>query len=135
MEPRLSPDDTAPLILIVEDDQDTREMYALGLTLSDFRIVEATDGEEAFEKARDLRPDLVVTDLTLGGGGGLGLVTRLKEATFTRGIPVIVLTGAAREEQRESALRNGCDLLLTKPCAPDLLAASIRHLLERSASS
>ena len=70
----------APLVLVVEGDLDTREMYAEWLVYSGLRVVEATQTQEAIKKARRLRPNLITTDIEIEDGRGLDFCTKLKES-------------------------------------------------------
>ena len=83
-----------PLVLIIEDDLSARKLYATMLEQSGFRVVEAHNGLQAVEKAGDLLPDLIVTDLGLPGIDGFEVSRRLRGDPRTRRIPVVALTGA-----------------------------------------
>ncbi len=120
----------APLILLVDDFQDNREMYALYLTYTGFRVAEARDGREALEQAFALQPDLVVMDLSLPELDGWEATRRLKSDERTRHIPVIALTSHALEGFSEGARAAGCDAFITKPCLPEQLLQEIRALLD-----
>jgi two-component system, cell cycle response regulator DivK len=120
----------APLILVVDDFADNREMYAEYLRFSGYRADEARDGHEALDKAVRLRPDLIVMDLSLPGVDGWEVTRRLKTDTRTKAIPVIAVTGFALGRHASEAREAGCDHFLTKPCTPDALVAAIRRVLE-----
>src|ERR687896_644798 len=107
--------DTNPLILVVDDYQDAREMYAEYLQFSGFRVAEARNGNEAVEQAFALKPDLILMDLSLPGMDGWEATRRLKADTRTRNIPVVALTGHALEGSSKGALDAGCDDFVTKP--------------------
>jgi CheY-like chemotaxis protein len=119
----------APLILLVDDFEDNREMYALFLTYSGFKVAEAATGQEALERAFELLPDLIVMDLSLPGLDGWEATRRLKDDARTRHIPVLVLTSHALEGFSAGAKEAGCDGFVTKPCLPDQLTAEIRGML------
>jgi CheY-like chemotaxis protein/predicted RNA-binding Zn-ribbon protein involved in translation (DUF1610 family) len=123
----------APLVLLVEDDADSREMYAAGLQWAGFRVTSVGDGTTALTQAVSLSPQVVVTDLHVPGLNGLELCRRLKTTESTASIPVIAVTGAARESDVELAHAAGFDRVLIKPCLPDTLRDIIRDLLARSA--
>jgi len=122
-----------PLVLLVEDDGDSREMYAAGLEWSGFRVTSAGDGTTALAQAVSLGPQVVVTDLHVPGLNGLELCRRLKMTEATARIPVIAVTGAARDGDVELARAAGFDRVLIKPCLPDELRDTINDLLARSA--
>ena len=120
----------APLVLIVDDFQDNREMYAEFLRFSGLRVEEATNGLEALEKAATLLPDLIVMDLSLPGIDGWEATRRLKSDGATKHIPVLALTGHALAGYSEGARQAGCDGFITKPCLPETLLAEIQRTLE-----
>jgi CheY-like chemotaxis protein len=94
---------TRPLVLVVDDHDDTRELYVQSLVAFGFEAVGAADGEQAYRRAWDFHPDIVVTDLTLRGGEGWQLIQDLKREPRTRDIPVVLLTGHAAPSLRERA--------------------------------
>ena len=120
---------TAPLILVVDDYQDAREMYAEYLQFSGFRVAEARNGNEAVEQALTLRPDLILMDLSLPGMDGWEATRRLKADDTTKHIPIVALTGHALAGASEGAKKAGCDSFVTKPCLPDDLVVEVRRML------
>ncbi len=119
-----------PLVLVVEDYQDAREMYAAYLQFSGFEVAEATNGLEAIEKAQELLPDIILMDLALPRLDGWEATRRLKKNAHTRDIPIVALTGHALPGHAEGAQQAGCDAFVTKPCLPDALVAEIKRLLD-----
>lgn len=120
-----------PLVLVVEDYQDAREMYAAYLQFSGFAVAEAANGVEAVEKTRELLPDIVLMDLALPRMDGWEATRRLKANPATKHIPVVALTGHALAGHAEGAREAGCDAFVTKPCLPDALVAEIKRLLDQ----
>ena len=120
----------APLILVVDDYQDAREMYAEYLQFSGFRVAEARNGNEAVAQAFSLRPDLILMDLSLPGMDGWEATRVLKSDDRTKHIPVVALTGHALAGASEGARKAGCDSFVTKPCLPDDLVVEVRRMLE-----
>ena len=118
------------LVLVVEDYQDAREMYAAYLQFSGYRVAEATNGLEAIEKTLELLPDIILMDLALPKMDGWEATRRLKSDARTKHIPIVALTGHALAGHAEGARQAGCDAFVTKPCLPDALVAEIRRLLE-----
>ncbi len=123
-------DEQAPLILVVDDYQDAREMYAEYLQFSGFRVAEASNGNEALERAFALKPDLILMDLSLPGMDGWEATRQLKSDERTRHIPVVALTGHALAGASDGARRAGCDSFVTKPCLPDDLVVEVRRMLD-----
>jgi two-component system cell cycle response regulator DivK len=121
---------TEPLVLVVEDYVDAREMYAAYLRFAGFRVAEATDGAEAIERTLELQPDIILMDLALPRMDGWEATRRLKIDQRTRRIPIVALTGHALPGHAAGARHAGCDAFVTKPCLPDALVAEIRRVLE-----
>ena len=121
--------DTGPLILVVDDYQDAREMYAEYLQFSGFRVAEARNGNEAVAQARSLKPDLILMDLSLPGLDGWEATRVLKADDETRHIPIVALTGHALAGASEGARKAGCDSFVTKPCLPDDLVVEVKRML------
>lgn len=121
-----------PLILVVEDYDDAREMYVEYLTFTGFSVESATNGLEAIEMTHRLKPDLVLMDLALPKLDGWEATRRLKSDPATSSIPVIALTGHALAGHAERAREAGCDSFITKPCVPDELVAEITRVLGMS---
>jgi CheY-like chemotaxis protein len=121
---------SAPLVLVVENDESTREMYVEFLAYSGFRVAQAKYADEALEKARTLQPSVITTCIGLqNGDDGCELCQRLKSEDTTRRIPVLVVTAWALGGHVERAKRAGCDAVLLKPCAPTTLVSEIRKYL------
>jgi two-component system cell cycle response regulator DivK len=120
---------TQPLVLVVEDYQDAREMYAAYLSFSGYRVAEATNGVEAIEKTIELLPDIILMDLALPRMDGWEATRRLKLDERTKHIPIVALTGHALAGYAEGARQAGCDAFVTKPCLPDALVAEIQRML------
>lgn len=121
----------APLILVVDDYADNREMYSAYLRFQGLEVVEAANGTEALEHAFARQPDLVVMDLSLPGVDGWQATRILKADARTKDIPVIAVTGHALAGAPERAAEAGCDGFLTKPCLPEDLLREIQRMLER----
>ena len=116
------------LVLVVEDYQDAREMYAAYLQFSGYRVAEATDGLEAIEKSLELQPDIILMDLALPKMDGWEATRRLKADDRTKDIPIVALTGHALAGFAEGARLAGCDAFVTKPVpAPELIELVRRY--------
>ena len=124
----------SPLVLVVEDYQDAREMYAAYLQFSGYRVAEAANGLEALDKTRELMPDIILMDLALPKMDGWEATRRLKADEQTRHIPIVALTGHALAGHAEGARQAGCDAFVTKPCLPDALVTEIQRMLSEKRS-
>ncbi len=120
--------ESAPVILIVDDNDDTRLMYEELLTRCGFEVRLAADGTEALAAADDL-PSVIVMDLAMPGLNGWEATRRLKTGERTRDIPIIVLSAHALDHYRDVAIAAGCDEFLAKPCTIEDLVAAIRRAL------
>lgn len=118
-----------PLVMVVDDFRDGRELVAEILGYAGLRTEQASDGKEALEKAVRLLPDLILMDLSLPGVDGWEITRRLKADPATRNIQIVALTAHATRGPLDRAREVGCDLVLTKPCPPDVLIERVKHLL------
>lgn len=118
-----------PLVILVEDHDDTREMYADSLTHAGFRVLTACDAENGFEVATSTRPAVVVTDFLLPGASGAELCNRLKNDDRTSNVPTLLVTALSQRRNVETALTKGCAIIRLKPYLPDALARDIRAIL------
>ena len=119
-----------PLVLIVEDDLSTRILYREYLQHEGFRTVDAHNGHQALEKARDLCPNAVLTDLAVPGMDGFELCRALQQSALTRTIPILAVTGHSEYlEHPDRFTQAGIAHVLIKPCAPDVIAYELRRLL------
>lgn len=124
-----------PLVLVVDDYADAREMYAESLLVCGFRVAEAADGLAALHLARTLAPDVILMDLSLPGMDGWEATRQLKADARTRHIPVVALTGHALASALDAARRAGCDRFVVKPALPDVVVDEVRQALGRKAGA
>ncbi|HET7698979.1 MAG TPA: response regulator [Vicinamibacterales bacterium] len=118
-----------PLILVVDDNLDAREMYCTYLRHEGFDCIEAEDGAEALRLTRAHRPVVVLMDATMPGVDGWQAIQQLRSEPELRGTAVVMLTAHAFDEHRRRAEAVGADAFLAKPVLPDELANQIRDLL------
>jgi len=124
------PGQQGPLVLLVDDYPDNRDIYVQFLTYSGLRVEEAENGYEALDKAFALRPNVIVMDLSLPGLDGWEATRRLKRDPRTRHIPDVVLTGHALAGHSQGAMDAGCEAFIPKPCLPERLLEEIRSILD-----
>jgi CheY-like chemotaxis protein len=124
----MSPD-AAPLVLLADDNEDNRDLYAQYLVFHGWRVESATDGLEAVEKAAALLPDVIVLDLSMPGMDGWEACRRIKAEPRTARIPTIAVTAHAEKSPRERAEAAGCDAYYAKPLAPDKLFSALQSIL------
>jgi two-component system cell cycle response regulator DivK len=111
-------------VLLVDDDRDTREMYAIALTLSQFEVIQAADGQTALTAASEFLPDVIVTDLSGPNLNGFELLEWLRASPRTSRMRAIVLTGWTDERTRARALAADAQFHL-KPCLPGALVLQV----------
>ena len=128
--PTRRPSVQRPLVLIADDNRDTREMYAVFLDMSGYRVETAGDGREAVVKAHTLRPALIVLDLDMPGVDGWRAMREIRDDAKTATTPIIVLTGHdLKDYLKPAALTLGARSYLMKPCLPERLAREIAERL------
>ncbi len=118
-------------ILIVDDEQDLREMIAMNLQRESYDILEAADGLQAVKIARKKIPDLILLDLMLPEKDGYGVFRDLKSDHRTHNIPVIMLTARGKLDERIMGLALGADDYVSKPFSPKELMLRIKSVLRR----
>jgi len=125
-----APGVTRPLILIADDDRDSRELYALYLSMVGYNVETAEDGHEAVVKAHALRPDVIVMDLDMPKVDGWTAIRQLQSDAKTAALPVVVLTGHDfKAYLKPAALAVGACSFLMKPCFPEQLAREVSDRL------
>ena len=123
-----------PKLLVVEDNEDSREGLSRYLKRTGFEVLTAADGQQAVGVAHRDAPDLVLMDMSLPVLDGWEATRRLKADPATCRIPIIALTAHAMAGYREKALEAGCDEYETKPVEFPRLLEKVRALLGRGAT-
>jgi len=116
-------------ILVVEDNLDNMTLIVDVLTSLEYEVFQATDGLIGVEMTRDLRPDLVLMDLSLPKKDGWTAAREIKAQTDLSKIPIIALTAHAMKGDKERALEAGCDDYITKPINLQELASKLDDYL------
>jgi two-component system, cell cycle response regulator DivK len=120
------------LVMVVDDHDDSRELYLEYLRRSGVRAVGAEDGLDALTKARRLRPALVVMDLAMPGLDGFAATRILKRDEDTRHVSIIALTGHCERHFRDLAFAAGVERFVLKPCLPEDLLSHVNEVLEEA---
>lgn len=118
---------TAPLVLLVEDNDDNRHIYSTILKFAGYRVAEVMDGDAALTAAQELRPSLILMDISLPKVDGWEATRRLKSDEQTRAIPVIALTAHVLQGDREKATEIGFDGYIPKPVTPQQVLQEVRE--------
>jgi signal transduction histidine kinase/CheY-like chemotaxis protein/methylphosphotriester-DNA--protein-cysteine methyltransferase len=117
------------LILVVEDNAEVRSYIAKPLN-EDYRVLEAVDGQDGLDKARNYIPDLIISDIMMPRVDGFELCQTLKQDVATSHIPIILLTAKASDENIIKGIETGADDYITKPFNIKILHARIKNLIE-----
>lgn len=118
-------------ILIVEDDENIRELISFNLKAEDYSVIEAETGENGIKQAIKVLPDLILLDLMLPEMDGLDVCRQLKSDATTKNIPIIMVTAKGEESDIVTGLELGADDYVSKPFRPKELVARIRNILRR----
>ena len=118
-----------PVVLIVDDTADTRDLYSLYFRSLGFAVITAPDGLAGLEAATTQHPDVIIMDLAMPRMDGVTAIRRMRQDPRSGDIPVILLTGYPERAIGYGALEAGAAAFLTKPCLPEELAAHVRRLL------
>ena len=119
-------------ILIVDDEEDIRELLQFNLVKEGYDVILADTGERSLELAKNKNPQLIVLDLMLPGIDGLSVCKKLKSEPKTASIPIVMLTAKGEESDIVTGLEIGADDYVTKPFSPKVLIARIRKLLRKT---
>lgn len=125
---------TVRTVLVVEDDEDILALVTKRLRLDGYEVVEARDGEEALELARERQPTIAVLDLGLPGIDGLEVLRRIRADDELNGMLVVLLTAPAQEADVRRGFDAGADAYVRKPFSPTKLSESVSELVKRQAS-
>jgi signal transduction histidine kinase/DNA-binding response OmpR family regulator len=125
---RSDQDETAKVVLVVDDNADVRR-YVRSVLEPTFAVLEAADGEEGIEQAREHLPDVVLADVMMPGMDGHEMTRRLHDRPETAPIPIIMLTARAATSDEAAGLRAGADDYVTKPFDADVLRQRVGGIL------
>ena len=119
-------------VLLVEDEENIRQLIRYNLEKEHFQILEAADGLQGIKTAKAEKPDLIILDLMLPGADGLEVCRTLKGNSLTAALPIIMLTARSEEIDKIIGLELGADDYMTKPFSPRELIARVKAVLRRS---
>jgi two-component system phosphate regulon response regulator PhoB len=126
---------TGGSVLVVEDEDNIRELVSYNLRKEGYQVVSVASGEEALEILPGKPMDLVLLDLMLPGTDGLQVCRKLKDDPRSKSIPIVMLTAKGEETDIVCGLNLGADDYITKPFSPKVLIARVRAVLRRRESS
>ncbi|MCM8763873.1 MAG: response regulator [Candidatus Omnitrophica bacterium] len=125
----MSDTQTIKTILVAEDDPETRLILQQGLTRAGYYVVLAEDGEQALERFRQFKPDLVLLDIEMPRLNGWEVLERLKSGWRSRKVPVIMITGKTSDDDKIKGYSLGVDYYVTKPFNIQRILPIIRNLV------
>lgn len=117
------------LVMVVDDNEDGREMYSEYLAFHGYQVTMAANGQQALEKVQKRVPDIILMDLSMPGLDGLEATRRLRALDQMRDVPVVALSGHVLGDFYGKAMAAGFDEFLPKPCLPDELLRFVRRML------
>jgi CheY-like chemotaxis protein len=128
--------DAVPVVLIVEDDEAMRQMYALGLGAQGYAVEMASTAEQATSKARELLPAVTLLDVGLPDGSGLDVLERLRDDPLTASLRVVIFTNYNEPGMVDRSVRAGADDFLVKvETTPARVAEVVSNLLAKAAGA
>ena len=119
-------------ILVVDDDPYIQRSLSFVLRKERFEVEVASNGEEALNKARELKPKIIILDLMMPKLNGFAACRAIKSDPGTKSSYVVILTAKGQEVDKEMGLREGADEFMTKPFSPKEIVAKVRSILETS---
>ena len=122
-------------VLLVEDNEDNRFIYATALRYAGYDVIEAVSGRQGIEAAREQRPDLILMDISIPDVDGWEATIVLKADPLTRPIPIIAVTAHVLPGDERRSMEAGCDGYLAKPVAPATLIAEVDRRFGRTSIS
>lgn len=123
--------DHRPRVVVVDDVEDNRDVYAVYFEHAGFEVEQASNGEEALACIARHTSDAVIMDLSMPGMDGWEATRLIKSNPRTRNVVVVVVTGHATADDMQCARAAGADDVCTKPCLPDALLARVKALVAR----
>lgn len=124
-----------PIVLVVDDVEDNRDLYAMQLTRLGYRVELAVDGADGVARARAVRPNVILMDLAMPNVDGFEATRRIRAISRLASIRIIAISAFTDATNTQRALAAGCDEVLTKPCASDVLAARVEAGVRASRAS
>jgi DNA-binding response OmpR family regulator len=116
-------------VLFADDEPGIRTIVTMNLNAEGFDVTAVEDGDAVLEAVERVYPDLIVLDIMMPGHDGLEVLRALKACGETAGIPVVLLTAKASDDDVREGLRCGADIYMTKPFNPEELAYAAHHLI------
>lgn len=123
------------VILVVDDEEDIRELVRYNLSKAGYEVIAAASGEEGLALAEQLRPALVVLDIMLPGVDGLEVCRRLRNNSNLKTTPIVMISALGEEKDIVSGLELGADDYVSKPFSPGVLLARVKSVIRRTSAA
>jgi two-component system phosphate regulon response regulator PhoB len=120
-----------PIVLVADDDRDTRELYRACFDTNGYRTAEAGTGSQAIVAAVEIVPDVLLTDYVLPDIDGVTIARRLRADPRTAAIRILMITGYANAELERHASAAGVDRVFLKPCLPQTIMREVSRVIDR----
>ncbi len=122
---------TKPVIMVVEDNDDNRQLVLKVLSRQNYEVVGVVDGNQALERINAINPDLILMDINLPGMDGYEVTRRIRRQEKFANLPIVALTAYAMVGDEEKSLNAGCDAYISKPINVRTFPETIAAILER----
>lgn len=122
-------------ILVAEDEKDIRELVSFSLKYSGFEVFTAVDGQEALEKALEIKPDVIMMDVRMPRMTGYEACAKMKEIDELKDVPIIILSAKGQDAEIQAGLNAGAYEYILKPFAPDELIQKVKKIVSGLPSS
>ena len=126
-----TPSSDTPVVLAADDDEDILELITFRLERSGYKVIQARDGEQAWQLAIEAKPDMAVLDVMMPKLDGFELTRRLRAEPVTSRMPIILLTARAQDSDVQEGFEAGADDYIRKPFSPQELRARVQAILGR----
>lgn len=120
---------SSPLVLLVDNHADTRDMYAEYLRVCGFRVIACSDSRASISLARTCRPGIILLELRMNGMNGVEVLAELRKEPSLVTVPIVALTASVMSFETAAAMAAGFTELLPKPCFPEDLVGAITRLI------
>jgi len=118
-------------ILIAEDERDIRDLITFTLRFAGHEVIATSNGEEAFQKAQEVVPDLIMMDVRMPRMTGYDACRQMKEIDALKAVPVVFLSAKGQDAEVQAGLEAGAVEYILKPFAPDELTARVSKILAK----
>lgn len=117
-------------VVLFAEDNDEHRIYLKQILSSKYKVLTAKNGQQAYEIAREVIPDLIISDVSMPGMSGIEFTQKIREKQSTQHIPIIILTAMSDEKTKMDCIQNGANDVLVKPVKEEYIFAKIEHIFK-----